>query len=196
MEIGTAAAYLLLLEPGEELSGRIRQEKQLFYDKCKAEEAIRGKPHITLVSYTQYEGAEERILKKFRNTAVAWSPFCVELMNYGSFPSHTIYINVVSRTGIQQLVKSIRTEMQALLKLDNDNKPHFILEPHITLARRLKPWQYESGWLEYSNKNFRGKFIAAQMTLLKKTEPDDPYQVVERFEFKGTPVLARQTALF
>ncbi|AHF17425.1 2'-5' RNA ligase family protein [Niabella soli] len=196
METGAAAAYLLLLEPGEELSGRIRQEKQLFYDKYKAEEAIRGKPHITLVSYTQYEGAEERIRKKFRNTAVAWSPFGVELMNYGIFPSHTIYIKVVSRTGIQQLVKSIRTETQAMLKLDNDNKPHFILEPHITLARRLKPWQYESGWLEYNNKNFRGKFIAAQMTLLKKTAPDDPYKVVERFEFKGTPVLAKQAELF
>ncbi|ANH81516.1 hypothetical protein A8C56_11485 [Niabella ginsenosidivorans] len=190
------AEYLLLLEPHEDLSNRIVQEKHLFYEKYKAAEAIRGKPHITLVHYRHYEEAEERIRQKLRIRAKEWSPFCVELMNYGSFPAHTIYINIASRLSIQHLVKSIRTDAQALMKLDKDNKPHFILEPHITIARRLKPWQYESGWLEYSNKSFSGKFIAGHMTLLKRAGQELPYKMVERFQFRGMPVLPRQGQMF
>ncbi|HEX7756103.1 MAG TPA: 2'-5' RNA ligase family protein [Niabella sp.] len=190
------AEYLLLLEPHEDLSNRILQEKHLFYEKYKAPDAIRGKPHITLVQYTHYGETEERIRQKLRSKAKEWSPFYVDLMDYGSFPAHTIYINVASRLSIQNLVKSIRTDTQALMKLDKDHKPHFILEPHITIARRLKPWQYESGWLEYCHKHFTGKFMAQQMTLLKRSSPDTPYRLVERFQFRGLQLLPKQTALF
>ncbi len=83
--------------------------------------------------------------------------FKLELKDYGSFPSHTIYINVLSKIPVQTLVKDIRSETQRLMKLDDDNKPHFITEPHLTIARKLLPWQYEKGWLEYSNRQFHRK---------------------------------------
>ncbi len=62
----------------------------------------------------------------------------------------------------------MRKETQRLMKLNDENKPHFILEPYITIARKLQPWQYEKGWLEYSNRNFTGRFIADGMLLLKR----------------------------
>ena len=188
--------YLLVLNPHEELRNKIMQVKQEFYNKYKAASAVYGKPHITLVNYVQYEMFEERILNHLKTIAMGYHPVKIELRDFGSFPSHTIYINIVSKLPIQGLVKQVRTETQKLMKLDADNKPHFILEPHLTIARKLAPWQYEQGWLEYSHKHFTGRFIADGMLLLKRPVGEMKYQVVQRFEFQNLPVATKQGELF
>ncbi len=83
-----------------------------------------------------------------------------------------------------------------MLKMDKDHKPHFIDDPFITIARKLLPWQYEKGWLEYSHRNFTGRFIADSMLLLKRREGEKAYQIVQRFEFLNLPVSIKQGALF
>ena len=188
--------YLLVLNPHEELRNRIMQVKQHFAETYEASTALYSKPHITLVSYVQYEMFEERIINRLKAIAMGFHPIKVELKDYGSFPSHTIYINVVSKLPVQGLVKQVRTETQRLMKLDADNKPHFILEPHLTIARKLLPWQYEKGWLEYSHKHFTGRFIADGMLLLKRPVGELKYQVVQRFEFQNLPVSTKQGELF
>jgi hypothetical protein len=120
----------------------------------------------------------------------------VELRDFGSFPSHTIFINVASKLPVQNLVKTIRAEAQRLMKLNDDNKPHFILEPYLAIARKLQPWQYEKGWLAYRQKHFTGRFIADAMLLLKRPAGEQGYQVVRRFDFLNLPVLTKQGLLF
>ncbi len=127
---------------------------------------------------------------------MGYHPIKVELKDFGSFPSHTIYINVTSKLPIQNLVKEIRQEAQQLMKFNNDNKPHFIMEPYLTIARKLKPWQYEQGWLEYSHKHFTGKFIADTMLLLKRPVGEKKYQVVQRSQFQNLPIATKQGELF
>jgi 2'-5' RNA ligase len=188
--------YLLVLSPHEELWNRIMKVKEEFSTEYKSDYARWGKPHITLVNFLQYEMMEERIINRLRTVAMGYPPFKAELKDFGSFPSHTIYINVTSKLPIQNLVKEIRTDGQRLMKLNDDNKPHFIMEPHLTIARKLKPWQYEKGWLEYSNKHFTGRFIADGMTLLKRPEGEMKYHVAQRFEFQNLPVTTKQGELF
>lgn len=192
----TTAEYLLLIQPRKDLCDKVVEIKKYFAEKYKAPEAVVGKPHITLVKFVQYTTFEERISQKLRTISLSMAPFVIDLFDYGSFPSHTIYINILSRPAIQSLVKLVRTETQALMKLDNDNRPHFIMEPHLTIARKLKPWQYEQGWLDFSHKNFTGKFIAANMVLLRKELDGYKYEQVERFEFQDIPVASKQAALF
>lgn len=188
--------YLLVLNPHEELRNKIMSVKNTFYEKYKAENARWGKPHITLVNFIQYEMMEERIINRLNLVAMGFHPVKVELKDFGSFPSHTIYINITSKVPIQALVKSIRTETQRLMKFDDDHKPHFILEPHLTIARKLKPWQYEQGWLEYSHKHFTGRFIADGMLLLKRPAGTMKYEIAKRFEFQNLPVATKQGDLF
>lgn len=193
--------YLLVLSPHEELWSKIMKVKGDFADKYQTEHARWSKPHLTLVNYVQYEMMEERISNRLKVIGMGHTPFKVELKEFGSFPSHTIYINVTSKAPVQNLVKEIRTEAQRLMKLNDDNKPHFILEPHLTIARKLKPWQYEKGWLEYSAKSFTGRFIADSMLLLKRPagEPEGyrmKYQIVKRFDFQNMPVSTKQGELF
>src|SRR5579862_2481089 len=133
--------YLLVLNPHEELRNKIMHVKQQFFDSYKASTALYGKPHITLVNFVQYEMLEERIVQHLKTVAMGYHPIKIEMKDYGSFPSHTIYINITSKLPIQDLVKQIRAEAQRLMKLNDDNKPHFMMEPHLTIARKLLPWQ-------------------------------------------------------
>ena len=188
--------YLLVLNPHEELRSRIMDIKIKFKEDYNSEHI--GKPHVTLANFVQYEMMEDRLINRLKIVAMASAPFKVELKDYGSFPSHTIYINITSKVPVQGLVKEIRHEAQRLMKLNDENKPHFIMEPHLTIARRLKPWQYEKGWLEYGNKHFTGRFIADEMLLLRRPagEMKMKYQVVQRFGFQNLPVTTRQGELF
>jgi 2'-5' RNA ligase len=198
--------YLLILNPHEELRSRIQQVKKDFYDAYQAPTALGGKPHVTLVRFTQLAMMEERIIQRLRLIAMGFCPFKVELKDYGSFPSHTVFIQVISKLPIRGLQTEIR-DIQRLMRLDKEHKPHFIDEPHIPIARKLLPWQYEQGWQEYSGKSFTGRFIADGMLLLKRRagEYNDgggdawasrAWQISERFAFQNLPVATRQGQLF
>lgn len=188
--------YLLVLSPHEELWNKIMKVKDEFAEKYQSDHARWGKPYITLVNFVQYEMMEERLINRLKVVGMSYPPFKVELKDFGSFPSHTIYINVTSKVPVQGLVKEVRSEAQRLMKLNDENKPHFILEPHLTVARKLKPWQYEKGWLEYSNKNFTGRFIADAMLLLRRPVGEMKYKTVRRFDFQNLPVSTKQGELF
>ena len=190
-----AYEYLLVLKPHEDLYNRIKGIKKEFAAKYKAPMAEHTKPHITLVNFLSWGMMEEKILQRFQLIAMGIAPFKIELSNFGSFPTHSIYINVVTKVPIQHLVKELK-QAQRLLKINNDNKPHFIDEPHLIICRSLKPWQYEKGWLEYSNRHFTGRFIADSMLLLKRPVGEKSFQIAKRFEFMNLPVATRQGNLF
>jgi 2'-5' RNA ligase len=187
--------YSLVLTPHEELWQKISKIKKEFAETYKAPTAVWGKPHLTLVRFQQIEMMEERLINRLKTISMGYHPFKVELKDFGSFPSHTIYINVISKLPIQNLVKEIRAA-QLLMKMDKEHKPHFLDEPHFAIARKLVPWQYEKAWLEYSQRQFTGRFIADGMLLLKRREDEKAQQIVQRFEFMNLPVTTKQGELF
>lgn len=187
--------YLLILNPHEDLRNKIIQVKKEFADKYKAPTAKYGKPHITLINFIQFEMMEDRVVNSLKTIAMGYTPFKVELKDFGSFPSHTIFINIESKQQVQNLVKELRSA-QRLMTLNKENKPHFIDNPYLTVARKLLPWQYEQGWLEYSNRHFAGRFIADGMLLIKRRVEEKAYQIVQLFEFMNLPVTTKQGELF
>ncbi len=190
-----ANEYMLILNPHEELRNRIQQVKKDFFDAYQSPTALGGKPHVTLVRFTQLALMEDRIIQRLRTIAMGFCPFKVELKDYGSFPSHSIYIQVTSKLPIRGLQTELR-DLQRLMKLDKEHKPHFIDEPNIPIARRLLPWQYEKGWAEYGGRSFTGRFVADGMLLLKRRESEMAWQISERFAFQNLPVNTRQGQLF
>jgi 2'-5' RNA ligase len=188
--------YLLVLEPHEELRERILTTRKEFNKLYRNSAGMAARPHVLLAKFLQYEMLEERLLNRLRAVAMGFYPIKVELKEFGSFPSHTIFINVISRIPVQNLIRQVRTEAQRLMKLNDETKPHFIMEPHIAIARKLAPWQYEKGWLEYSHLHFSGKFIADQMLLLRRPVGELSYQVLARLQFQNLPVVTKQGDLF
>lgn len=188
--------YILILNPPVELSNKIISIRDDFTKEYKVA-ATAFKPNLLICSFTQYMMMEERIINHLHHIAMGYPPFKIELKDFGSFPSHTIYVNVTSKLPIQKLVRKVRTEVQALMKFDDEHKPYFSSEPHFTLGRKLKPWQYEKAWLAYSNKHFTGRFIASEMMLLKREQDSEKsWQVVKHFQFENLPVETKQGELF
>ena len=188
------AEYLLVIQPHESLWHEIRSIKEKFAIDYSCEQAKKGLPHITLARFKQFQATENRIRQSLRNNARTITAFKVEMNDFGSFPSHTVYINILSKIPIMNAVKALR-QAQKFMKIDKDNKPHFITEPHLTIARKLLPWQYEKGWLEYERAHFKGRFIADHALLLKRKQ-GEYYKQVEKFMFEGIKEDIKQGELF
>lgn len=188
--------YLLVLNPPEDLWQKIMKIKERFAGKYKNDIARFTKPHITLANWVSLELMEEKMMQRLQTIAMGITPFKVELKDYGSFPSHTIFVNVVSKVPVQALVREMK-QAQKLMTLNKENKPHFIETPYIGICSKLKPWQYEEGWLELSNRQFTGRFIADSMLLLKRQAGQKTkFQIARRLEFQNLPVTTKQGNLF
>lgn len=196
MLFNQAAEYIMIVAPHQNLYEIIMDEKHDFTYKFNCKIASSTKPHITLLKFSQPEIVEDRVIKYFQQIARGQPHIEVNLKDYGSFPSHTIYINVTSKAPLLHLSKSLR-KVRPLLKFRSEFRPFFLTEPHLTIARRLEPWQFEKASLEYKNMKFTGHFVANKMTLLKRRNGDESYQHVQDFEFLNIPTKeAIQICLF
>lgn len=190
--------YQLVLNPHPDLRNRIMQLKKEFAEKYPAPTARTfgiSRPHLVLGRFKQLEMMEERIMQHVKTVAMGYRPFKVELKDFGSLPTHTIYIQVISKEPVRGLVKLLKTN-QRLMKINDDNKPFFLDEPLFPVVQKLLPWQYEKAWPEYQRKNFTARFIADGMLLLKRRLGDKSWQIAQRFEFMNLPVITRQGELF
>lgn len=187
--------YLVVLAPHRELWDRIQKVKEDFFQKYQSLNARWNKPHVMLASFSQREMMEERIVNRLRTIAMGYHPFRVELKDFGSYPTHSIFINVATKEPIRQLTRQIRS-FQKLLRPDMEHKPYFPDDPIIPIARKLVPWQYEKGWLEYSHRSFSGRFVADNLLLLKRRAGEKHYQVLQRMPLQNLPVEIVQGELF
>ena len=187
--------YKIILTPHEDLARRIMDIQKDFIEKFQVEYKSVYMPQLILVKFKQIQAYEDRIINRLKIVGMGFHPFRIELKDFGSFPSHTVFINV-SRNGTIELVRRIREQSQRLMKLDTENKPHFMSDAHLTIARKLKPWQYEKSWLEYRHQHFTGKFIASKMILLRKKPNEYKFSPIQNFEFQNLPVDTKQGELF
>jgi 2'-5' RNA ligase len=187
--------YMLVLSPHEELRRKIGIVKKEFATSYDCPQATWSKAHILLARFTQFEMMEERVVNRLKTIAMAFHPIKVELKDFGSYPSHSLIIQVLSREPVRDLIREMKAAQQ-LLKPDAEHKPYFTDDPHILLASKLLPWQYEKGWLEYSHRHFTGRFIANDMLLLKRRMGDKAWQILDRLVFQNLPVAVIQGELF
>lgn len=188
--------YLIVLKPHDELVNKIKSIRDEFAEKFQTASAHYLKPHLALVNFFGLEMSEERLVNRLLSISMGLIPVKIELKDYGSYPSHSIFINVTSKIPLLSIIEQLK-RAQALMKLSKDNKPHFIEDPHILISRKLKVWQFEQGWLEFSHRHFTGRFIADSFLLLKrKANSNSSFQIVKRFEFQNLPVSTFQGKLF
>ena len=187
--------YLLVLSPHEEFKNQLLAIKKEFADKYKAPQALSTQPQIALVNFFAYQMTQDRILNRLGTIAMGITPFKVEVNGFGSLPSHTIYANVRTKVPLQEVIRELKSAQQ-LMTLSKEAKPHFIEESQLTICRKLKPWQFEQGWLEYSHRHFSGRFIADSMVLLRRPADEKTYQPIMRFAFQDLAINTRQGNLF
>ena len=188
--------YKIVLVPHQELANKIKEIRTVFNERLKIEKPISSVPEVILTTFKQHQMNEERIINRLKIIAMAQPEIKVEIKDFGSFPTHSIFLNVTSKVPLSLLVKSVSSNASALLKLNSDKTPHFFKDFYIAIVRRLKPWQYEEGWKEFEHKNFTGRFIASRMLLMRRKEGEFKYKPIETFDFQNLPVDTVQGSLF
>ena len=187
------AEYQVILNPHEDLRNRIISLKKELSDKYGIP-FYKSKPHITLVRFKVWEMMEEKLVNHLKLIAMGLPPMKIQLKNFGSFPSHTIFINIESKLAVQTITKELKEAKRLMRSVDNE--PHFITDPFIPLAQKIPSIIYDKASLEYHHRHFTASFIAESMLLLKRREGDSAYQVAHHLEFMNLPVFVKQGDLF
>ena len=188
------AEYILILSPHASLQEKIMRIKKDILEKYDNGFLVNRKPIIRLARFFSYQMMEEKLINHFKIAGMAMPPFKVTIKDFGSFPQHTLFVNVDSRVPLQMLMKDIKSAKR--LMRSPGQAPSFTNEFNIPLAIKLTPLQYEKMWEEYRRRQFTGHFIADAMLLLKRREGEKNYQIAARFEFQNLPVSVRQGELF
>lgn len=186
--------YTIILNPNDALRERISKVRNEVHSKFHTSILLPGKPNIRLAKFFSFEMLEEKLINHLKTIAMGMPPFMTELKDYGSFPSHTLFINVASKIPLQMLMKDLRTARHFIKSTDRE--PYFTNEFYIPLAIKLTPDQYDKIWPHFSKRRFTANFIADSMLLLKRMAGEKNYQIAERFEFMNLPVSVKQGELF
>jgi 2'-5' RNA ligase len=181
IEIGE---FLLIIPPDEKVNAEVFSIKKEFDLNYGCSYSANLTPHITLTNFLQFEMMENRIIQQLERFSKSIRPFNIDLKGFGGFPTHSIYVNILRKKPIVEIVKGIRSNFASILNFDEKYKPKFITQPHLTIARGMTTAQYDMAFTEWRDEQFDSGFYADNMTLLKRL-PGSNYQTVKKFSFAG-----------
>jgi 2'-5' RNA ligase len=186
--------YRLTIPLPEVLREKITDIRNKLHEKYKVKSTFELQPGLTILKCYAFDKVEPRLIERMQQIAMEHNPFKVELENFAAYPSHTIYIDVPTKSPFNELTKSLK-KMKWLMNIPQQ-EPHFINEPHLIIAQRLKPMQFINLWLECEHSSFSGRFMADRMVLLKRNAQVLRYEVVREMEFMNLPLHVKQGELF
>jgi len=159
--------YLLIASPTKEVSEKVVEEKEIFYKNYGHSLAIQTRPHITIANFLAKEGMEETLARWIQNICHLQNSFTVTLNNYSGFPPHTIYLRVQDAEPFKKLANALKI-LDGFIQ-SNDCPPlKLITKPHLTIARQLPEYIYQTAIKEYSQKTFHEFFKVDKLILLKR----------------------------
>ncbi|TCJ14133.1 hypothetical protein EPD60_08985 [Flaviaesturariibacter flavus] len=185
--------YRLQVLLPDALQERIAHLRERLNERHRVKGASGPVPALTVLHFHAFEKTEARLLERLQQLSCSMTPFKVELENFSAYPSHTIYINVPTRTPFQELVKELR-QLKWLMNIQG-HEPHFIPEPQLVLAQRLKPMQFIGMWMECEHSEFSGRFIADRLALLRRGETGG-WEPLRELELLQQPLAVKQGELF
>jgi hypothetical protein len=186
--------YRLVIPLAEALQEKVINIRTALHERHRVKANFELQPALTILKFNAFENIEPRLLERLHQVALEHNPFKVELENYAAYPSHTIYIDVLTKSPFNELTKSLK-KMKWLMSIPQ-YEPHFINEPHLIIAQRLKPMQFIGMWMECEHMHFSGRFIAKEMILLKRNAETQHYEELRRMEFMALPLSVKQGELF
>jgi 2'-5' RNA ligase len=159
--------YLLVASPAKEVSDRVIEEKEIFYKNYGHKLAIQTKPHMTIANFLAKEEMEETLARWIQNICHLQNSFTVTLNNYSGFPPHTIYLRVQNAEPFKKLVNALKI-LDGFIQTNDCPPLKLITKPHLTIARQLPEYVYQTAIKEYAQKTFHESFKVDKLVLLKR----------------------------
>ncbi|HET7117077.1 MAG TPA: 2'-5' RNA ligase family protein [Hanamia sp.] len=172
--------YLLVAHPDSEVSNKVMEEKQSFYDAYKEKAAINIKPHITVSSFLAKESMEDTLIRWIQRICGQQKSFTATLNNYSGFPPHTIYLRVQEELPFQKLTKDLKI-INTYISSCACPPMKIISKPHVSIAGSLSEDIYFKALIQYSHKSFHESFVVNKLHLIKKEHPYDAGKSINIF---------------
>ena len=186
--------YRLIIPLSEALQQTVMQVRKDLHERYRIPLPFELKPSLTILHCHAYEGMEAKLLDRMQQVVTRTSAFKVELQNFAAYPSHTIYLHVPTRSPFNELCKELKA-VKSLTKVP-DHDPHFINEPHLLIAQKLKPFQFTRMWMDCEHTQFTGRFLASDMMLMRRSAANTHWEEVRRFQFATLAQCVKQGTLF
>jgi 2'-5' RNA ligase len=191
----TPGQYKLVLLPERHIVKAITGIRTDLTEKYSIENPHTSIPQIILATFQQDSMRLEKLKPCLKSIAEASPALELLLKDFGGYPHHTIYINILNEEFLLQLVRQLRKKAQPFMK-GGDKKPGFMSNAHLTIVRKMQKQQFEKAWSEYSRKPFLLEMRVENMTLVRKDEAAQKYMIVEQFPFQNKGSYLMQGSLF
>jgi 2'-5' RNA ligase len=185
--------YRLVVPLPQSIREKIESVRDKLHERHRVKQSFHMHPSLTLLRFHAFEKTEARLIERFEQVTMGCHPFLVQLQDFSAYPSHTIYINIPTRSPFNDLCKELK-KMRWLMNIQG-REPQFINEPHLIIAQALKPMQFISMWLECEHASFDGKVLAEQLLLMKRVE-GGYWEDLRPLQFRSLPSAIKQGELF
>lgn len=192
----SACTYLLLVSPPASERNRVTQLKRQVARLYHSGIAL-SLPHITIAQFFAWERNEKTIVQSLCATAATYRPIDIQLVNFGQFPKHTVYIRVESAHMLDDLSRDLKAAISTILiRHIPGRKPHFPGKMHMTIVRKLDHGHWFRAVRIFRRLRFSARFAANGMTLLKWIPDKGAYRFVADIPFSGNRFRLVQLSLF
>ena len=175
--MGQMYEYLLLISLPLNVKKEIMKLKEDFHKKHNHVQAIKSKPHNTLINFGFNTSFEEELVYKIDEVVKFHSAFETKLNGFNHFKTHTIYINVVPEAPIVNLVRSLHSTLSL-----PSSQSFFAWKPHVTIAKGLDENKFNNAMPEFETRNFEVSFITDRIVLMRRDSRFAKYEIVKEFE--------------
>ena len=185
--------YKLIIPLSESFQETVMKLQVKFFEKYKISLPA-TKPLLTILHCHAYEGMQDKLIERIQQVATRTATFVIELENFKAYPEYSICIPVAAQNVLQELITELKV-VKSITKLP-EHEPHFVTEPHVVIAKKLKPFQFIRMWMDCEHQQFTGKFTANGMVLLKRSITTKNYEALHRFELASVSSCVKQGVLF
>ena len=170
--------FFIALVPPPEIQASVNEIKRHFEERYGSRKAFNSPPHITLQAPFEWSGDRslDDLSRGLGALAKGQQGVAIALRNYGAFPPHVIYLDVVKSPGLMELQQELAAFMDSSFSLVDRRYPTFC--PHMTVAfRDLTKTAFYQAWPEFDQKVIKFDFMAMDLVLLRHDGQQwQPYQ--------------------
>ena len=186
--------YRLVIPIAAALQQSISKISNALHEKYKVKPVYEPSTSLTIAKCFAFGQNEPRLLEGLQAVAMHQRPFKIEMKGFSAYPSHSIYINVETKSPFVEMVKALK-RIKWLMNIP-DYEPHFFTEPNVLIAQKLKPMQFINMWMECEHSMFTGRFVANELLLLKRNSESEHFEISQKWEFMSLPTEVKQGVLF
>jgi len=159
--------YRLVISPPDEVNRSIGKIKKEVGVKYRNSHAFHSAAYISLVKFLLVKGCERNLLSRLFSFCINKMPVEIMLNNFGVFPSHMLYVNVMENRGLKKLQNELTSlliiQLPVYEKLMKAAKKHYM-----PIAGSLSPVQFEPIAKEYKGRRINTSFRAKRIVMLKR----------------------------